>query len=199
MNVKEYLMPTVVLTLICAVISFLLGLTNEATKDKIAENELIAANEARMIVLPGATDFEEETSLDGASDLGEFSFFTETSGLGYAITTSASGYGGPITVVTGISAQGEVTGVYTLSSSETPGLGKKTEEASFTSQYLGKSAGLTFQVVKNAAASDQEIVAVTGATISSKAVTQAVNQALEIYQLYVGTRSQYLPADSALD
>lgn len=188
MNAKEYLAPAVVLTLICAVISFLLGLTNEATKDRIAENELIAANAARIEVLPGAQDFEDVTFFIDDPDCEGYSLYRETSGLGYAVTTKAKGYGGDITVVTGISAEGKVTGVYTLNSSETPGLGKKTEEDEFTGQYLTDTQEPRFQVVKNTAKDMGDVVAVSGATISSKAVTQAVNQAVEIYTLYVYSR-----------
>lgn len=189
MNVKEYLMPAVVLTLICAVISFLLGLTNEATKDRIAENEIKAANAARIEVVPGAQDFEDVTFFVDNPEYDGFSIYKETSGLGYAVTTKAKGYGGDITVVTGISPDGQVTGVYTLISSETPGLGKKTEDVSFTEQYLIGMEAPQFQVVKNTASAQGDIVAVSGATISSKAVTSAVNQAVEIYTLYAYSRS----------
>ena len=188
MKAKEYLAPAVVLTLICAVISFLLGLTNEATKDRIAENEIKAANAARIEVLPGAQDFEDVTFFIDNPDYEGYSLYRETSGLGYAVTTKAKGYGGDITVVTGISAEGKVTGVYTLNSSETPGLGKKTEDEAFTEQYLADRQGSQFQVVKNTAKGPGEVVAVAGATISSKAVTQAVNQAMEIYALYAYSR-----------
>ena len=188
MKAKEYLAPAVVLTLIGAVISFLLGLTNEATKDRIAENEIKAANAARIEVLPGAQDFEDVTFFIDNPDYEGYSLYRETSGLGYAVTTKAKGYGGDITVVTGISAEGEVTGVYTLNSSETPGLGKKTEDEAFTEQYLADRQGSQFQVVKNTAKGPGEVVAVAGATISSKAVTQAVNQAVEIYALYAYSR-----------
>ncbi|MCI8351560.1 MAG: RnfABCDGE type electron transport complex subunit G [Oscillospiraceae bacterium] len=188
MKAKEYLAPAVVLTLICAVISFLLGLTNEATKDRIAENEIKAANAARIEVLPGAQDFEDVTFFIDNPDYEGYSLYRETSGLGYAVTTKAKGYGGDITVVTGISAEGKVTGVYTLNSSETPGLGKKTEDEAFTEQYLADRQGSQFQVVKNTAKGPGEVVAVAGATISSKAVTQAVNQAVEIYALYAYSR-----------
>ena len=188
MKAKEYLAPAVVLTVICAVISFLLGLTNEATKDRIAENEIKAANAARIEVLPGAQDFEDVTFFIDNPDYEGYSLYRETSGLGYAVTTKAKGYGGDITVVTGISAEGKVTGVYTLNSSETPGLGKKTEDEAFTEQYLADRQGSQFQVVKNTAKGPGEVVAVAGATISSKAVTQAVNQAVEIYALYAYSR-----------
>lgn len=188
MKAKEYLAPAVVLTLICAVISFLLGLTNEATKDRIAENEIKAANAARIEVLPGAQDFEDVTFFIDNPDYEGYSLYRETSGLGYAVTTKAKGYGGDITVVTGISAEGKVTGVYTLNSSETPGLGKKTEDEAFTEQYLADRQGSQFQVVKNTAKGPGEVVAVAGATISSKAVTRAVNQAVEIYALYAYSR-----------
>ena len=93
---------------------------------------------------------------------------------GYVITTEAKGYGGTIEVMTGITADGSVSGVVLLSQNETPGLGANATKESFTGQYQ--------QAVPESGADDGQIQAMTGATITSQAVTDAVNLAVEKYQ-----------------
>ena len=87
------------------------------------------------------------------------------------------GYGGEITLPVGISTDLTVTGVEIVDHAETPGLGANAESESWLSQFTGQSGELT--VVKNAPTEGQ-IQAVTSATRTSKAVTDAVNQALAI-------------------
>lgn len=94
------------------------------TKDKIAQQEEQAASEARELVLPGVEEFEEmeATDADGESVV----YYVGKEGgevAGYVFTTSASSYGGPVQVMTGIRADGEVSGVQLLSINDTPGLG----------------------------------------------------------------------------
>ena len=100
---------------------------------------------------------------------------------GYIFVTGAKGYGGNISVMTAVDPAGKILAVSILSASdETPGLGQNVTKEGFYSQFLGLSGDIT--VVKNGANStDNEINAVTGATISSKAVTKAVNEALTLY------------------
>ncbi len=74
---------------------------------------------------------------------------------------------------------GSIKAVSVVSLSETPGLGTKVQDGGFLEQYKGKSEKLT--AVKSAPSADNEIQAVTGATRSSKGVTEAVNIALEVY------------------
>ena len=87
--------------------------------------------------------------------------------VGYVFQTEAKGYGGAVKVMTGISADGQITGIVILEHSETPGLGANAEK------------GIT--LVKNKAPSDGEIEAMTGASITSRAVTNAVNEAITKY------------------
>lgn len=180
MNLKNstgIVVPTAVLTILCAVVAVLLALTNEATADKIAEQEVENAKAARMQVLDDADDFTE-LQLDAAlcEKYNIVDAYTADNGVGVVITTLSKGYGGEMKVMTGIRSDGTISKVEILSSEETPGLGKKTEDDAFISQYDGKSG--TLSVVKNTASSEQDIVAVAGATMSSKAVTLAVNNAV---------------------
>ena len=83
--------------------------------------------------------------------------------------------------MTGISTDGTVTGVSILSISDTPGLGMNAEKESFRDQYKKAAPAGGFTVIKNGTAGDTEISAMTGATITSQAVTDAVNDAIAQY------------------
>ena len=88
--------------------------------------------------------------------------------------------------MTGISAEGEITGVVILDHSETPGLGANAERASFTDQYKQPAPENGITLVKNKAPAEGEIEALTGASITSRAVTNAVNAAIEQYNAVKG-------------
>lgn len=89
--------------------------------------------------------------------------------VGYAVQSGSNGYGGLISLIVGVDLQGQVTGVVITEMSETAGLGTKAENPEFINQFAGKSAGL---------AVGREIDAISGATITSKAVTDGVNRAV---------------------
>ena len=177
MDVKEILKPTLILTLIATIVTVLLVLT----KDKIAELQAQAEDEAKLAVLPEADGFEEKTvDVDGASQ----TYFEATNGAGYVFSTSSKGYGGAVVVMTGISADGEVTGVKLTSQNETPGLGQKALDASYTDQYLMALPEGGFAVKKDDPAG--QIDAIAGATITSRAVTNSVNAAIDAYNVITG-------------
>lgn len=171
---KEYAAPTVVLLIICIVAALLLAITNNVTAPKIAE--VNAANEAksRQEVFADAASFGEETTNKDGIRLSP-AFDSNGATIGYVVVTVEKGYGGALTVMTGVDLEGKVTGVNILSMSETPGLGANATKASFLQQFIGKIAGVS--VTKNAPA-ENEIKALTGATITSKAVTTAVEAAI---------------------
>lgn len=179
-NLKDILVPTIALFLIAAVATALLALTNNVTKSKIAEVAAKTAEEARQKVCTDAASFEE-IKYDGASVFAAKD--ADGNVIGYAITTTDKSYGGAIEVMTGISADGKITGVEILSIDDTPGLGMNAKKDGFRDQYKGKSGTLT--VSKNATA-DNEISAITGATITSNAVTRCVNSATEVYKAVTG-------------
>ena len=84
--------------------------------------------------------------------------------------------GGDISVMTGVDADGKVTGVNILSHAETAGLGAKAAEQSFRDRFVGLVSGITVSKDK---AGENSIDAITGATITSRAMTEAVNAAIE--------------------
>ena len=99
--------------------------------------------------------------------------------VGYVFTTSAKGYGGDIVTMVGVLSDGTVSGMDFLSISETAGLGMNADTDEFKNQYVGKSGEIGLN--KNAPG-ENEIQALTGATITSKAVVSAVNAITAAYE-----------------
>ena len=187
---------TGILMAITLVAGALLGLVYEVTKIPIAQAQEDAKQEAYRTVLADADTFVNEEGFKESKaqkilnkagyvsdDISEVVVGQDTSGetVGYVITvTSHEGYGGDIQVSVGIQSDGTVTGVSFLSISETAGLGMKAKEPSFYEQYVGKNP-TKFAVSKDGGDGEQ-IDALSGATITSRAVTGAVNAALGYYQ-----------------
>lgn len=175
---KEIFVPTISLFLICVVVAIALSLTNSFTKDKIKENEQQTKEESMKTVCSEAKTFNEidEGSIyEGLDDSGNV--------VGYAISTSANGYGGQINVMTGFTKDGKISAIDVFyNDDETPGLGKNTSEESFTNQFKGKDAKGDLIVSKDYSNEGQQVDAVTSATISSRAVVKAVNEACTLYQ-----------------
>lgn len=175
-DIKHIVKTAVSLFLICAVSAGLLAWVNGVTSPLIAENSKKTADEAKRLLISQATEFTDETDENGNT----YSVATADGAcVGYVFTTSAAGYGGDIEVMTGISVDGTVTGISILSIDETPGLGMNAKKESFYSQYSGKTG--PFDVIKGSTPKGNEISAITSATITSKAVTAAVNKAVEMY------------------
>lgn len=179
-NVKDIIIPTISLFIICVIITAALAFTNALTKDTIAQNELNAQNESMKIVCPDADTFQ----LVSENDNGDIYAGLDKNGnvVGYAVSTQASGYGGAIKVMTGISTDASIIGIDVFyNDDETPGLGKNTSNESFTSQFKDLLAKDKIVVSKDYAGEGQQVDAVTSSTISSRAVTDAVNKACELY------------------
>lgn len=99
--------------------------------------------------------------------------------VGWVIKSSGQGYADKIELLVGLDANAKtVSGLFVLDQKETPGLGNKVIEPQWRGQFIGKPAASTLAVTKSGASAPDEIDAVTGATISSKAVVQIVNTAL---------------------
>lgn len=184
-DIRDIFKTAISLFVICAVAAGLLAAVNSVTESKIAANAAETANEARKGVLPAADNFEEKT-LDDGTVYYKGTSDGETSG--YVFTVSSSGYGGEIELTVGINSDGAVTGLTILSINETPGLGMNAKKDSFISQYIDKSGSLS--VVKNKTPGNSEILAITSATVTSKAVTNAVNNALSLYSRVTGQEGQ---------
>ena len=178
MDIKAILKPAIILCIICAIITAALSVTNAVTKDKIAQLEYEAEQAtARQII-----DADEFTSLKHAVDGKEYTYYkAQSSGEieGYEFRTSAKGYNGEVTVMTGIDTEGKIILVKVLSAAdETPGLGQNVPKESFTNAFTGLPGTVG---VTDDGSTDNTIDAVTGATYSSKAVAKSVNLAVKIF------------------
>lgn len=184
---------TIILTVITLVSGLLLGLAYEVTKDPIAQSEENAKREAWQAVFPDAdltafeeTDVDTDVADQVIADLGIDATIDEVCTVdggdtGYVITaTDSEGYGGDIQVVVGITADGTVSGISFLSISETAGLGMNAQNESFYGQYVGVQTD-HFYVSKDGG-EGEPIDAISGATITTRAVTGAVNAALGYFQ-----------------
>ena len=180
---NEVFNPIAVLTAICLVVALLLSLTNLITKGKIAAMDKKASDDAMSALIIAETYENVKLGKNGQVYLAK----SGDTAKGYIVGTSASGYGGDIKIMVAISIDKKVLGIKILSAAdETPGLGQNVTKESFYSQFVGKTENIV--VVKNSAESSKnEIDAVTGATISSRAVTSAVNEAFCAVDEYLKT------------
>ena len=185
---RDILIPTVSLFVICVVVTALLGLTNAVTAPQIERLAAETEAAAKQEVLGDAEHFSEakEIEKDGTTYTYYEGQSADGSFAGYVFSTSAKGYGGDIDVMVGVKADGTVAGVNILSISETAGLGMNAKNESFLQQFIGKSGEIGVQ--KNGS-SDTEIQALTGATITSRAMANAVNQALALYAQLGGAQN----------
>ncbi len=156
----------IVLAAVCVVIAALLATVNAVTKDKIAAHKAEAQEAAVREVFPGA----EEIRLYEAEglDTDVYLVFREGALAGYAARVLPSGFGGEIEMMVGVDVNGMTSGVSIISMSETPGVGSKTNSDSFLKQFRGKDGDVKV---------GDGIDGISGATISSKAVTEGVRMA----------------------
>jgi len=171
-------LPNMVLCLgvTCLLCSAILGVAYAVTEKPI--REAAAAKTSRSIgeVLPAFTSVEEIT--DG--DVTYFKAMADDALVGYAIRSTVSGFGGPLTLLVGITADGKVYNTTVLSHSETPGLGAKcTTDQKFMAQWKGLDPSVATLSVKKDGGS---IDAITASTITSRAYTQAVANALDVFR-----------------
>ena len=196
---NKILKNTVILTIITLVSGVALGGVYQITKEPIAKAQEEAKQEAYQQVFEDADAFEvlkvdAQEAADAVASAGvddgavideavEAIQGGET--IGYVITsTDPNGYGGDIQVSVGIQSDGTVSRIAILSISETAGLGMKAAEPDFYEQYSGKQTD-HFYVSKDGG-EGEEIDAISGATITSRAVTGAVNSSLGYFQNVLG-------------
>ena len=184
---------TLAITVITLVSGLLLGIVNDITAGPIAEQEAKAKEEAYKAVFADADSFETITSgedpdleayLDengyGAQNIDEVMLAKDSSGneLGYAFTvTTSEGYGGDIQFAMGVMDDGTLNGISILSISETAGLGMRANTDDFKNQFKDKKVE-KFTYTKTGAASEDEIDALSGATVTTNAMTNGVNAGL---------------------
>ena len=175
----------------------------EMTKGRIAEQQLAASAASYREVCPGAADFVHDDGLNAAveafggavygTDFGK-AYINEVivgkdgsgDAAGYVISvTSADGFAGNITLSVGLSADGTVTGISFTELNETAGLGMLCGEDAFKSQFAGVNTERFILNKAGGSTADDEIDSVSGASISSGAVVNAVNAALDFYAQHI--------------
>lgn len=195
---KEMIKNTAILLVITVVAGLVLGLVYQVTKDPIAVQEAKKKQEACQEVFQDAASFEAMEVVDvdaagwasagyGQETVDEVMSASDASGnlLGYVITvTTKEGYGGDIQFSIGVRTDGSVNGMSILSISETAGLGMRAEEV-LKPQFADKQAE-KFEYTKSGATSESQIDAISGATITTNAVTNGVNAGLYYFQTQLG-------------
>lgn len=196
---KGMIKDAAILLLITVVAGLILGFVYQITKEPIAAAEEKAAKAAYQEVFPDAAGFSDKLELavpEGDStweqnyagvDLDNVLMATDAEGvcLGYVLTiTSHEGYGGDITFTMGIQNDGTLNGISLLSISETAGLGMKAGTV-LVPQFAGKQVS-QFTYTKTGSTMDSQIDAISGATITTNAVTTAVNAGLYIFETQLG-------------
>ncbi len=172
--ITEVFRVAIILFVITAAAAAILAAVNSVTAPVIAENDRKAQEIAMKAVLPDATLFGKMEY-----ELSENSSVTEVylSDAGYAVKVAPKGYGGAISMIVGVDKELAVTGVEIISQSETAGLGAKCTDSGYKAQFIGKTEGI---VVSKDATKENEVDAITSATITSKAVTKGVNDAIRV-------------------
>lgn len=191
------------LTLITLVAGVALGGVYEITKDPIAKQEAQAKAEAYEQVFTDAAAFEavemddtliktirDQLDQEGykAQSIEEVMRAEDQSGetLGYAFTVVTSeGYGGDIQFSMGVQNDGTLNGISILSIGETAGLGMNADTPAFKDQFVGKQVE-KLQYTKNGATQDDEINAISGATVTTNAMTNGVNAGLCAFRVMEG-------------
>ena len=188
---SESIRNTISLLVITLIAGLLLGAVYEVTKEPIAKEQQKAKEEAYKAVFAEADSFEEmeldENVLADITDqqgldatVEEIMAVLDKSGnpAGYVLTvTDHEGYGGDVQFAMGVKTDGTVNGISFLSLSETAGLGMKANEDTFKKQFAGRNVE-KFSYTKNGSTSDEEIDALSGATITTNAVVNGVNAGL---------------------
>ena len=176
------------LTVIALVVAALLGVVNNVTKDKIAEQDAENTRIAMSAVAPEGSEFGDKmdisdavaaaASAQGGKIVEMYPMTNGGADAGYVVKVSASGSQGTITMMVGVDANKAITGISVISHSETSGIGTKVvgnepnaAGEPVLDQFIGMSGSGSLVVGKN-------VIAVSGAPVSTKGITMGANAAL---------------------
>ena len=169
----DFVMPILVLTLICLLVSAALSVTNNVTAPIITTAEAGRAEAARYEMIPEADDFEGIVAEGLPATIREA--YKSTNDVGYVFMVTAKGYGGDMVIICAIDADGKMIRCHALEISETKGLGSKVSEAPFEDQFIGIDSRL------------EGISGITGATISTNAYLGAIRDAFAAFGIVSGS------------
>lgn len=182
-NTKKILRLGLTLFTVTAITGIILGVVYEITLGPILQAQERLKNEALAMALPEAKSFSVVEAAVGPDSILKEVQKAEQEGalVGYCVTVTPKGYGGVIEIVVGITKEGKLRAISILNLSETPGLGAKALLPAFSGQYQNKEVE-RLSVVKTSPNSPEQIQAISGATITSNAVTSGVNAALDYWK-----------------
>ena len=181
---KDILKMVGVLTVICALSGYILAYTNRVTQAPIEASKRKEKLDALKRVLPPCDNEPDRTVFKVAEAGRDWSFYVARRGGDYMgtafVTSSSKGYSGLIEVLVGVKADGTLGDIEILTQHETPGLGTKIADPAnpFRTQFPGRSVADTKWKLKK---DGGDFDGITGATISSRAVTEAMAEGLEVY------------------
>ena len=200
MKKDTILRNTCVLVLLTLILGTILGFVQHITAEPIAVQEQLKKEQANKAVFADAESFEnidlEATGLSAniadaiaqagldSQSVSEVNAAKDASGnlLGYVITVATKGYGGDIDFVTGITTDGTMNGISYLEITETAGLGMRATSDEFKGQFAGKQVQ-EFTLTKTGATADDQIDALSGATVTSTAMMRGANAALAAFRV----------------
>ncbi len=174
---KETIKLGVTLLIITVVSAAILAVSNNLTKDQIAQIEMESSLGAITEIFNTSDEFKdiedselEEIQEENPSILQVLEVYTGDNLDGYSIKSVGSGYGGDVVIATGISVEGEIVGIRILDHSETPGFGARSVEPEYTDQYIGLPVD-----------KEVDIEGLSGATRTDNTVQAKVNESIEVY------------------
>ena len=173
---NKILKLTIVLFLVCAIVAGVLGVVNELTYERIAEQNKLKTEKAYSAVLE--SDGYEEVEFDKTAFPTVDSISKCTNGAGYVVESTFSGAQGKITMAVGVDTDYKCTGISIISHSETSGLGANAASTAevgvnFRAQFVGEDENIALTKAGG------NIDALTGATITSKSVTAATANSIK--------------------
>ncbi len=198
---KSMIKDTLILLLITVIAGGILGLVYQVTKEPIRISNEEKTQEAFKAAFPGAEYFEEDGDFSVAEaekvikenypntviETSMYAFDADMNVLGYVIKViSKEGYSSNITFLVGIKLDGTINAVSLLEINESAGLGMNAESV-LIPQFTGKKATI-FEVTKTGAKKDNEVDAISGATITSDAITNGVNAAVSYFDMRYGAQ-----------
>ena len=170
-DMKHYLKVALSLLLICTVVAGMLAAVNALTVDIIAANAQKERERAVGELFSDMTSMKDTQGewLEGVNTV--YAVYQHDAWIGYAVDLNTRGFGGDINMIVGLGTDGTVCGVRVISHGETPGLGSRATLASYLDNFIGVGEQLTVK---------EDVDAISGATISSKAVVNGINLALSL-------------------
>jgi len=182
---KFFLQLGLILLAFCVVATALLAYVNSITKPKIDEIKIKEAEEARNALIPDAV-FEE---VHGAIDYFIARDKTTQELKGYTFTAEKYGYSSNIKTMAAIDSSFQIINIQVISQAETPGLGTNSTSPDFTGQFAGKTSA-QLVVDKDGGVPPNAVKALTGATITSRAVTNSLKEQILLVQKDIQERQQ---------